>query len=295
MFVFPQQKAVKIGNITLGGQPGEHPVVLIGTIFYDGHAILEEKGFDKKRAEELINLQTEKSEETNLPRITNVYGTSGGELIKRMEFVMDVDDAPIMLDSPSYRARAEAVEHARDTGTLDRVVYNSINITLNKEEKERLKNASLKNALVLAHTVNERGVEDKINCLENEGALSKGLIENAKEIGVKNILIDSATTPLRQGASTSISGILALKAKFGYPVGCGIHNAVSSWNWLRNRESKKFVDIASSIIPIVFGADFVLYGPIENARYIFDAAAFAEILVEENAERFLEHVHRLEL
>ncbi len=295
MFIFPEQKTVKLGKIILGGQPGEHPVVMVGTIFYDGHRILKNGEFDKAEAMELIQLQIEKSEESKLPRITNIYGNSGKELIERMDFVMDVDDSPVMIDSPNYRARLEAINHAKEIGVMDKVVYNSINITLNREEKEELKNLGLKNALLLAHTVNERNIEDKIRCLEKEGALSKGLIENAKDIGVKGILLDSATTPLRQGASMSISAILTLKAKFGYPVGCGIHNAVSAWNWLKNRESKKFVDLASSLIPIVFGADFVLYGPIENARYVFDVAAFAEILVEENAEQFLEKVNHLDL
>ncbi len=295
MFVFPKQKLIRIGDVVVGGQPGENPPVLVGTIFYSGHSVVIENGFDRKKAEELLLLQKEKSEEAGLSRMTNVYGNSADELIERMDFVVEVDDAPILLDSPNYKARVEAVNHAREVGLLDKVVYNSINITLNREEKEKLKEAGLKNALVLAHSVNERGIEDKIKCLEHDGALSKGLIENTLEIGAKNIIIDTATTPLRQGAAFSISSILGIKSKFGYPVGCGIHNAVSAWDWIKNRKSKLLVDVASNVIPVIFGADFVLYGPIENARHVFDVVAFAEILIEENMEQFLDKVNRLEL
>jgi len=49
-----EQKVFDIGGIKVGGQAGEYPTVLIGSIFYDRHKIVsdETKGeFDKKQAE----------------------------------------------------------------------------------------------------------------------------------------------------------------------------------------------------------------------------------------------------
>ncbi|MCK4282096.1 MAG: tetrahydromethanopterin S-methyltransferase subunit H, partial [Candidatus Lokiarchaeota archaeon] len=39
-----EQKVLTIGNIKIGGQPGENPNVCIGSVFYAGHsALLDEK------------------------------------------------------------------------------------------------------------------------------------------------------------------------------------------------------------------------------------------------------------
>ncbi len=295
MFLYPDQKKMKIGNIVLGGQPGETPPVMIGTIFYEGHKIVKQNGeFDSDKAEELLVLQQERSDETRIPYMTNVYGKDSTSLLKRLEFVAERDGNPILVDSLSYKARVEAIKFAKETGFLSRIVYNSINITLNRDEKEKLTEIGLKNVLILAHAVGGESIEDKISCLEKDGALGKGLLENVREIGAENLMMDTATTPLKRGAATSLEALVTLKARYGYPTGCGMHNAVSSWSWIKKRESCKHVDVASSVLPVLFGADFVLYGPIENARYVFDATAFVEMLVEERNSRFIQ-VYGLEL
>ena len=45
MFRFNKtQKIYEIGKLRIGGQPGELPTVLIGSIFYSGHKILISAG-----------------------------------------------------------------------------------------------------------------------------------------------------------------------------------------------------------------------------------------------------------
>ena len=55
MFGFESpQRIVEVGGVKIGGNPGERPPVLIGTIFYNGHKIIldEHKGeFDRGEAE----------------------------------------------------------------------------------------------------------------------------------------------------------------------------------------------------------------------------------------------------
>ena len=61
-----EQKVFQIGKVSVSGVPGKKPVVLVGSIFYHGHKILKDEmtgEFDKKAAEELINLQDELREE----------------------------------------------------------------------------------------------------------------------------------------------------------------------------------------------------------------------------------------
>ena len=50
-----EQKVLEIGNVKIGGQPGENPIVAIGTVFYAKHvALLNEKTgeIDKKIIEQ---------------------------------------------------------------------------------------------------------------------------------------------------------------------------------------------------------------------------------------------------
>ena len=73
MFRFEkEQKIINAGGIKVGGQPGEVPTALTGTIFYIGHKIVKDKKegiFDKARAETLINRMEELSDMTTNPFI----------------------------------------------------------------------------------------------------------------------------------------------------------------------------------------------------------------------------------
>jgi len=53
-----EQKIFEIGNAKIGGQPGENPTFLIGSIFWLGQKMVQDanKGiFDAKAAEDIIN------------------------------------------------------------------------------------------------------------------------------------------------------------------------------------------------------------------------------------------------
>ncbi len=66
MFRFEkEQKVYDIGGVKIGGQPGEYPMVLVGSIFYEKHRIMTDpdKGdFDKPKADALIKKMEELSE-----------------------------------------------------------------------------------------------------------------------------------------------------------------------------------------------------------------------------------------
>ena len=49
------------------------------------------------------------------------------------------------------------------------------------------------------------------------------------------------------------------------------------------REIFRYVDVASAVLPIMAGADFVMSGPIEYARRVFHAASFADRMLEQAA------------
>ena len=58
MFKFDKEQTVfDFGGVKMGGQPGEYPTVLCGTIFYGGHNIVNDEltgDFDKEKADKLF-------------------------------------------------------------------------------------------------------------------------------------------------------------------------------------------------------------------------------------------------
>lgn len=294
MFLFPDPKTIEINGLKIGGQPAENPPVLIGTIFYEKHKILSAGGFDKIAAEDLINKQVAKSDETKIPSMINVFGDDPDRFRQRIDFIADHCDIPFLIDSPEYSMRIAALKHVNEAGLSKRIIYNSINLAVNMDEIAALKDSPVDSAILLAYNPTDSSLEGKLKFLEKDGAFGKGLLDIAKDARIKNILIDTAMTPLYHGAGIALKSIISCKSKFGYPTGCATHNAAVSWQWLTERATRKLVDVASNIMPITLGADFLFFGPIEHANKVFDLAAFSEIVLEEAMDG-MTNINRIEL
>jgi len=294
MFRFDKEQIVlDIAGTKIGGQPGEYPTVLAGTIFYGGHSIIEDEKagvFDKDKAEALIKTQEEMSDVTGNPHIVQTFGQTPEAIVKYLEFVGDITDAPFFIDSTSGEARIAGANYASEVGLEDRAIYNSVNMAADESELEALKETKLSASIVLGFNPMDPTVEGKIGIWEDgAGTIDKGLLEMAAECGIDKYLMDVAVTPLGQGAGVAVRTSFAVKSKWGYPVGSGIHNVPSAWDWLReykkdHREAWPVCDVGSNLIQQMAGGDFVLYGPIENAKMAFPACAMADIFISEAAK-----------
>ncbi|MDD4250234.1 MAG: tetrahydromethanopterin S-methyltransferase subunit H, partial [Methanosarcina sp.] len=98
MFKFQkEQEIVNIAGVKIGGQPGELPTVLAGTIFYNKHEIVEDaaKGlFDRAAAEKLVNLQESGSDTTGNPHIVHIFGTTNESITRYIDFIAEISDSP---------------------------------------------------------------------------------------------------------------------------------------------------------------------------------------------------------
>jgi tetrahydromethanopterin S-methyltransferase subunit H len=82
--------------------------------------------------------------------------------------------------------------------------------------------------------------------------------------------------------------IFDVKNELGYPAGCGAHNAINTWRGLKAKmglEAYKPCSAVANALTLAAGADFVLYGPIEDAPFVFPAvamvnAAFEQLMIE---------------
>lgn len=294
MFRFDKEQVVlDVAGLKVGGQPGEYPTVLAGTIFYGGHKIIsDEKAgtFDKDKAEGLIKMQEEMADVTGNPHIVHTFGATPEALVKYLEFVGDTTDAPFFIDSTSGEARMAGAKYVTESGLADRGIYNSLNMSADEEELKVLTESDITSSIVLGFNPMEAGVEGKINIWDNGGSvLDKGLLDMAADCGIDKPFMDVAVTPLGQGAGPALRTSFAVKSKWGYPVGSGIHNVPSAWDWLRgykkeNKEVWPVSDIGSNLLQVAAGGDFVLMGPIENAKMAFTAVAMTDMFMAEAAK-----------
>lgn len=298
-----EQSVVNVSGVKLGGQPGELATVLCGTIFYQGHRVVkdEEKGlFDREKAEGLVARQAELAEETGCPAVLHLYARTADAFERYLDFAERSWDGPIIIDSADPAVRAFAARLVSELGYADRVIYNSISLANSEEEMDAVRDSEVDSAILLAYNPSEPGVDGSLKVLETGGSVMvKGLITLARELGFANLLVDPGVLPLGSGAGAALRFSVVAKARLGLPVGSGIHNAMSTWAWLREKEttSRKCCDAAAAAMQLLAAADFLLYGPIENADFIFPAAAMADILIAEAVSDLVEDaghpLHRL--
>jgi tetrahydromethanopterin S-methyltransferase subunit H len=293
MFRFDRkQEVLDFGKFKVGGQPGEYPTCCIGTMFYARHKIVsdpEHGAFDKAAAERLWNTQVEMSEITGNSCMNQIVAESNEAMAKEIDWFVGLSDYPFLIDSSAPEVRAFGVKYATEIGVADRAIHNSINASITDEELRAVKESDLDSAIVLAFNAMEKGTKGKMDILTKAaGGASKGMLEFAKECGITRPLIDTAAMPLGNGSGATYRAVIAVKAMLGLPVGGGFHNAASAWDWMKkwkkqHKEAFAPVDIGSNLVAGIVGADFYLYGPIENAAMVFPAAAMVDIMKAESA------------
>lgn len=294
MFVFQKEQYIyDVGGVKIGGNPGETPTLLAGTIFYGGHKIVQDasKGIvDTIAAENLINGQETMSDMTGNPAMVQIFAESAIAMRKYIDFVSALTNSPFIIDSTDAMVRVEGLRYSEEIGLIDKAVYNSLNISVTAEEIDALRDIQHECAIVLAFNPQDSSTAGRRAILdEGTTTLKQGLLSIAEEVGVTKPLIDTATTAMGAGAGAAVSFTFVSKTLYGHPTGSGIHNAASSWTWLNqyrkeNREVYKICDIASNLVVQSLGADFLLYGPIGNADRVFPAVAMADILSAESAK-----------
>lgn len=279
-----EQTRFEIGPVRIGGCPGERPVVLIGSIFYHGQRLLKNEStgdFDRQKAEELIKVQEEFSDKTGNPHMLDVVASTPDAMVKFLDFVSGVTTAPIVLDGISASVRISALTYVKEHAIRNEIVYNSITPESKQEEIDRIKEAGVKSAILLAYNLREFTSEGRIKAI-------KTLLPIACQAGIKNPLIDTCVLDI-PSLGMACRALLALKKECGLPVGCGAHNAIGTWRGLKKRNWKQATNpsmAVASAITVAAGADFVLYGPIEAADYMFPSiamidAAYGQLIIEQ--------------
>jgi tetrahydromethanopterin S-methyltransferase subunit H len=284
MFKFDkEQKIAEIAGIKIGGQPGEYPTTLIGTIFYNGHKIVKNQltgEFDREKAEDLIKKTEELSDLTGNPTVLDVVGSTYDAMTKYVDFVSKVTDVPFLIDVASVPLRIQVLKYVAEVGLQDRAIYNSLDENWREEEITTIRECGLKHTIIMLFSMKKIWPEQRLDLLLGFNK-RKGLLHVAEEAGIKNVLVDTAVLDM---ASIGLSAktIYLVKETLGLPSGCGPCNATTTWKKGRKqfgRSAYEAIDSATDVLTKVMGADFILYGPIEEAERVFPTFGVIDAII----------------
>jgi tetrahydromethanopterin S-methyltransferase subunit H len=178
---------------------------------------------------------------------------------------------PIFLDVVSEDAMATSIQYAHDHGMLERIIVNSLNPHTGEEVYQKIKEVGCKSAVLLLHST-------KYMLSSNKDTLLDELIPKASGAGIENILVDTVVLDIPT-LGLAAKAIHHIKDAYGYPCGCGAHNAIASWKRLKAKYSTSAVTTVIGVtnaLPVAVGADFVFYGPIKNADAVYPSVAMID-------------------
>jgi tetrahydromethanopterin S-methyltransferase subunit H len=284
MFSFTKKQEIfEISGVKIGGQPGLYPTVLFGGLFFKG-----EPDFDnaQKQLQNMLYL----GKKTGNPGIPDFF-------IRKEEYIEDIiifiekkfpKNNPFSIDIIEPSLKVKALKYLDERNLLSRTIYNSIHIGIKDEEREALKKHTPEMAIIVAFNPKDKSPDGKIEVLQNGANLTDvGLLDIAKKLGIKKILIDTASMAPGDNSGASVAAIPVIKEEYGLPTGCAIHNVVEKSKWLNDFELvRRVVDASSNINIPLFGGDFAIFGPIEHSNMVFPIIAWQDILISEYTENY---------
>lgn len=276
------QEVFSIGNAKIGGFNSQIPTVLIGSIFYMRHRIVknDESGeFDELAAAKLIENCQYWSDKLGLGFMLDVVGATSRALINYIKFIKKVTPAPVLINSTMPETRISALRELADAGMLDRIMYNSINPFSTEEEVLALTELPVEAAVVQAYNPRSKKPDGPLKALVGDTNKS-GMLEVAQKCGINKIIVDIPTLDMSSIGLVAHSAKL-IKENLRVPVGTAPANATYTSQWLRNRanltqEQFRILDATINSYLAANGCNFLFFGPIEGASWVFPACAMVD-------------------
>ena len=271
-----EQKVFDIGGVKIGGQPGAHPTVMVGSMFHKGDRLItsrKEAAFDKAGAIAYLRRLEKVSAETGLPAILDVVGNTVTELDAYLDFLAQKTTIPLCIDAWQADVRVETAKVARKMGILDRLVYNSLNpwnADLQKEVQE-IAGIGVKHVIVAVFDEADKLASGRVKSLDS-------LLPTIEQGNFSSILVD--TTVMNVAAMAfSLQAGYEIKRKYGLPVGCAPANGTYMWKEIRELKSPGMfagADASAHGIASLLWNDFLFYGPLSGTERTFAATAVAD-------------------
>ncbi|MGC8937292.1 MAG: hypothetical protein ACP5KV_08050, partial [Candidatus Methanomethylicaceae archaeon] len=148
---------------------------------------------------------------------------------------------------------------------------NSISSATSERELECIKESGIRFAII--QTLDPATVYPQ----EKVQTLKEGLLERCRSAGIVNMAVDVGIIDFTS-VWLAAESIKVVKSELGLPAGCAPSN-VAYQPLLKKKVTKRVarsINVALNTMIQLAGADFILYGPLKAASYIFEAAATVE-------------------
>lgn len=280
------QEVFDIGGVKVGGQPGELPPVMIGSLFHQGHGIVKDREsgiFNSEKASRLIRRQDEVSRMLGVGCMVDVVAETEEAMESNLRFVVQETESPFLVNAPTASVRIHGVRVARDLGALDRAVYDSVNYRVDEDERGGIKDSGVEAAIVQAFNPRKPMPDGMVEIVKGNGD-REGLLSISRKAGITKPLLFTPVLDL-PSVGFAARGIYLLKRDLGLPCGTAPVGVVG-----RSRQIKpvpKSIKRAcrSSVVSMcqAMGADYIIYGTMARCRRVMTAAAVADAAISYNA------------
>lgn len=278
-----KQKIFEIGNTRVGGQPGELPTVLVGNVFYKGMPeVTDHKAgaFDQKSLLKWIRIAEELSEKTGTPHFIDVMAMYPKAMKLYIAFISEHNEGVILIDGTNPETRVAGLEIVGELGLQKRSILNAISPQVSESELEAICDSGITAAILIAYNDMDFSPQGRVAILKGfDGHAS--LLKIAERAGVEKILVDTVVFDV-PSVPYAAEAIKLVKNELGYPSGCSPANATYDWKRQQDdllKDGFAAYNASAHTIAQFGGADFLIYGPIKQARNIIPTCAMNEAII----------------
>jgi len=272
-----EQNVYDIDGISIGGQPGDRPPLLIASMFHNKDRILKNRkgDFDRQKAVSLIRKQEELSASTGIPSMVAMVANTPEEAQIYIDFFLETTTMPFGIDMWVADKRAKATEYVAKLGIQDKFLYNSIT-PWDKDIKgqvDKLLDLGIRHVVVQAFDDQDQSPAGRLHSLE--AILAQGADR------FDTVIVDTSVMNL-PSTSLSLHANRLIKEKLGLPCGGAYSNGTHMWKESKEiwgLEGFRAMDAVAQGMSSVLWSDFNFYGPIVTAPRIFPAVATAHVLL----------------
>jgi tetrahydromethanopterin S-methyltransferase subunit H len=274
-----KQRLCKIGGIVFGGQPGQYPTVIMPSIFQKGDKIFVRDGrkasFDRQQATELIKMCEKLSQETGLPFIADIVGTTAAQFKEYVDFYTNVTDAPFCVDAWALKPKLDAATYCARKGLLHKMLYNSLTVWEKDLETEIREIAAIgvKHVVLVAFDVEDQMPTGRITG-------TKRLLAAIEKVGTRfdNLLVD---TSVMNGPATAMCSVAnkMIKERWGLPTASAPSNGSYMWKAAREMWGQRGwagADAGLQALAATLYHDVIFSGPMAGSGRVFPAVAMAD-------------------
>jgi len=286
-----KQKIYEINNVKIGGQPGELPTILIGNVFYKGMPEVTDhkRGkFDRKAVQKWMRVVDELSEKTGVPHFLDVMATYPKAMKRYITFVSEQTENVFLIDGATPETRIAGLEAAKESGLEKKTILNAISTQTPQIEIESIRDSGVTAAVLLAQNEMDYSPKGRVTILKGFNG-HRGLLETAREAGVDKILVDTIVFDV-PSIAYAVEAIQLVKDELGYPAGCSPANATYDWKGCQDKALRKgfaAYNASAHTIAQLSGANFLIYGPLKQARNVIPTCAMNDAIIAYYASRQL--------